>query len=152
MLQNSKIHANTVFENHRKSLILHCERSELRLHFIWTKGHKKQCYHSPDWSLLKGKCQNSNATFWVIFKQCGLLLRNFPYFISGFWSQCFHFVIVVLSNRQFNGVPHSRRKLWQEHFFENGLELWVFMQIDGKVAGRIENQEPMADNRHIFHP
>ena len=28
---------NTVFENHRKSLIQHCERSELRLHFEWTK-------------------------------------------------------------------------------------------------------------------
>ena len=28
----------TVFENNRKSLIqLHCERSELRLHFEWTK-------------------------------------------------------------------------------------------------------------------
>ena len=26
----------TVFENHRKSLIQHCERSELRLHFEWT--------------------------------------------------------------------------------------------------------------------
>ena len=26
-----------VFENHRKSLIQHCERSELRLHFEWTK-------------------------------------------------------------------------------------------------------------------
>ena len=25
----------TVFENHRKSLILYCERSELRLHFEW---------------------------------------------------------------------------------------------------------------------
>ena len=25
----------TVFENHRKSLIQHCERSELRLHFEW---------------------------------------------------------------------------------------------------------------------
>ena len=28
---------NTVFENHRKCLIQHCERSELRLHFEWTK-------------------------------------------------------------------------------------------------------------------
>ena len=28
---------STVFENHRKSLIQHCERSELRLHFEWTK-------------------------------------------------------------------------------------------------------------------
>ena len=27
----------TVFENHRKSLIQHCERSELPLHFEWTK-------------------------------------------------------------------------------------------------------------------
>ena len=27
----------TVFENHSKSLIQHCERSELRLHFEWTK-------------------------------------------------------------------------------------------------------------------
>ena len=28
-----------VFENHRKSLIQHCERSELRLHLEWTKVH-----------------------------------------------------------------------------------------------------------------
>ena len=27
----------TVFENHRKSLIQQCERSEQRLHFEWTK-------------------------------------------------------------------------------------------------------------------
>ena len=27
----------TVFENHRKSRIQHCERSELRLYFEWTK-------------------------------------------------------------------------------------------------------------------
>ena len=27
----------TVFENHRKSLIQHCERSKLCLHFEWTK-------------------------------------------------------------------------------------------------------------------
>ena len=29
----------TVFENHRKSLIQHCERSEICLHFEWTKVH-----------------------------------------------------------------------------------------------------------------
>ena len=28
---------STVFENHPKSLIQHCERSELRLHFEWRK-------------------------------------------------------------------------------------------------------------------
>ena len=29
----------TMFENHRKSLIQHDERSELRLHFEWTRVH-----------------------------------------------------------------------------------------------------------------
>ena len=29
----------TVFENHRKSLIQHCKRRELRLQFEWTKDH-----------------------------------------------------------------------------------------------------------------
>ena len=29
----------TVFENHRKSLIQHCERSEQRSHFERTKAH-----------------------------------------------------------------------------------------------------------------
>ena len=28
---------STVFENNKKSLISHCERSELRLHFDWSK-------------------------------------------------------------------------------------------------------------------
>ena len=45
-----------VFENHRKSLIQNCERSELRLRFEWTKVNLK--------------LKNSNETFWVIFKQC----------------------------------------------------------------------------------
>ena len=33
--------SGTVFENHRKSLIHHYERSELHLQFDWTKVHKK---------------------------------------------------------------------------------------------------------------
>ena len=32
---------STMFENYRKSLIQHCERSELRLHFEWTKSSFK---------------------------------------------------------------------------------------------------------------
>ena len=32
---------NTVFENHRKSLIQYCKRSELCLHFEWTKVNQK---------------------------------------------------------------------------------------------------------------
>ena len=42
----------TVFENHRKSLIQHCEQSELCLHFKWSKVHQKY----PKWSIL--------ASFW----------------------------------------------------------------------------------------
>ena len=48
----------TVFENHNKSRIQHCERSELRLHFQWTK-------------LIKNA---KNSPFWRVFwkpKACG---------------------------------------------------------------------------------
>ena len=36
-----ELESGTVFENHRKSLIQHCERSELRLHLEWTKVNQK---------------------------------------------------------------------------------------------------------------
>ena len=39
----------TVFENHRKSLIQHCERSELRLQIEWTKVNSK----CQKWSFLE---------------------------------------------------------------------------------------------------
>ena len=39
---------STVFENHRKSRIQHCERSELHLHFKWTKVPQKR----QNWSIL----------------------------------------------------------------------------------------------------
>ena len=79
----------TVFENHRKSLIQRCERS-----YVYTlNGQKliKNAKNDPLWQVLKicslrskrvirqvsfnrtkigGKCQISNATYWVIFKQC----------------------------------------------------------------------------------
>ena len=40
---------NTMFENYRKSLFQHCERSELRLHFEWTKKSSSKC---QKWSIL----------------------------------------------------------------------------------------------------
>ena len=40
--------STTLFENHRKSLIQHCERSELRLRFEWTKAYLK----CQKWSIL----------------------------------------------------------------------------------------------------
>ena len=47
-----------MLENHRKSLIQHGERSELRLHFEWTKVNKK----CQKWSNL--------ASYWKP-KACG---------------------------------------------------------------------------------
>ena len=78
---------NTVFENHRKSLIQHCEQSKLRLHFEWTKSSLKMpkmlnsaSFWKPeawvqtvilDRSILVGKnwwkipkFKNANGTFW----------------------------------------------------------------------------------------
>ena len=86
-----------MLENHRKSLIQHCERSELRWHFEGTKvNYKWQKWSNlasfwkpeacgqtvlPDKSVLKGQklVENANmkilnATFWVIFKQCSFTL------------------------------------------------------------------------------
>ena len=45
---NFSARMNTVFENQRKTFIQHCERSELSLHFEWTKVHKN-ANNSPIW-------------------------------------------------------------------------------------------------------
>ena len=37
-----------MFENHRKSLIQHCERSELRLYFEWTKWSILASFWKPE--------------------------------------------------------------------------------------------------------
>ena len=46
---------NMVFENHRKSLIQHCERSELRLHFEWNA---------------------KNGPFWRVFENLKLAVKQ----------------------------------------------------------------------------
>ena len=51
---------STVFENHRKSLIQHCERSELRLHF---SGQK----------LIKNA---KNGLFWRFFENLKLAVKQ----------------------------------------------------------------------------
>ena len=75
------IGTNTVFENHRKSRIQHCERSEVLLHFLngrkfiknakmvnfgdflktwslWSNSVTRQIIFN--WTKIDGKCQNSN--------------------------------------------------------------------------------------------
>ena len=59
-----------MFENHTKSLIQHCERSELCLHFGWTKIHK----NAKKWSIL---ATFWNATFLMIFNHCDLFFLLF---------------------------------------------------------------------------
>ena len=86
----------TVFENHGKSLNLHCERSELCLHFEWIKVQWKlqkivnfgfffvklqlvvtQCYQTQTG-------QNSRK-FWVMFKQRAMVENHFFSFYNLFW-------------------------------------------------------------------
>ena len=75
----------TVFENHRKSLIQHCERSELRLHFEWPKSSLKMlkmvnwlklkmrqfCWFSNTVPIFKSCRVNSKigTTFWIVLKK-----------------------------------------------------------------------------------
>ena len=65
-LIGNQIKSRTVFENHRKCLIQHCERSELRLHFEWKKCQfwrvfeklklaVKQCYQTSQFQVDKNK-------------------------------------------------------------------------------------------------
>ena len=58
---------DTMFENHPKSLIQHCERSELRLHFVWQQhlGFQKlakwdQIWHFK-WTFVHSKCKRSSV-------------------------------------------------------------------------------------------
>ena len=58
----TKLPTITVFKNHRKSLIHHCERSELRLQkFINSR--------KVNGTKIDGKCEGLNETFWIVFKQ-----------------------------------------------------------------------------------
>ena len=56
----------TVFENHRKSLIQHCERSELRLHSVTRQDNFNRTNIGEKCRMPKLK----NETFLVIFKHC----------------------------------------------------------------------------------
>ena len=49
-----------MFENHRKSRIRHCERSELRLHIEWPKIDQNA----------------KNGTFWQVFENLKLAVKQ----------------------------------------------------------------------------
>ena len=102
----------TVFEIHRKSLIQHCKRSELP--FWEYKSYlkmpkmvhlgeflKNYCLRfnsvtrqaSFNRTIIGEKCLNSNATFWVIFKQCDMIV--FENYQNGSYSN-FRICILIL--------------------------------------------------------
>ena len=65
---------NKLVENHRKSLIQHCKRSELYVYFLNGQKFIKRAKNGRFWRVFEnleyqtgGKCQNSNETFCVIF-------------------------------------------------------------------------------------
>lgn len=58
----TSIMSDTVFENYRKSLIRQCERSELRLHFEWTKVDEI-CPKSPLWRVFEKRSVIRQVTF-----------------------------------------------------------------------------------------
>ena len=100
----------TVFENHRKSLIQHYERSELRLYFEWTKVNQKCQKWSnlasflKTWSLqsnsvtrqvnLRGQKLVENTIFFFVYRNVLNLILN-----RGLWSEKhFQFLFIFSSN------------------------------------------------------
>ena len=104
----------TVFQNQRKNLIQH-----LRLHFEWTKVHQK-CQNWSFWRVFEkpetccqtllpdrsisirqkrlenAKMKNSNAIFWVNFKNCVLSCKLQLAFTFEFLDQKLRFGTVWL--------------------------------------------------------
>ena len=67
--ENEEIFNNvTVLENHRKSFIQHCERSDLRLHFEWTKVNQQCPKLVENAKIQKFKCDilGDFQTLWII--------------------------------------------------------------------------------------
>ena len=81
-LNNLNFPAENETQNHRKSRIQRFERSELRLHFEWPKLKKTKNGQFGEFLKINSvtrqvsfnrtkipQFKNSNARFWVIFKQ-----------------------------------------------------------------------------------
>ena len=78
---------STMFENHRKSLIQHCELSELRSHFEWTKvkdvGVQRLASESSSGAsyvhILSGQKfikNTKNGQFWRVFENLKLAVKQ----------------------------------------------------------------------------
>ena len=101
----SSKHTHGVWKSQKKS-----RSSELRLHFKMPKivhtpflrvFENLQLAVSFNVTKIGGKCQNSNATFWVIFKQCSMIIHEKSTLMDKNWllAQC------VKQKREFVKVP-----------------------------------------------
>ena len=109
----------------KKSLNQHCERSELLLHFLWIKDKMTKMVDfgefSKTWNLWSSSvtrpdnCQNSNATYWVIYKQCGCCWekKNSNWFIVR-WVGSVYFAFDYKSASGLSPFHLSLSKLWKE--------------------------------------
>ena len=139
----------TVFENHRKSLVQHCERSELRLHFEWTKVNKKcqklsilasfwkpeACGQTvlPDRSVLIGQKLVKNAKLQKF--KCDIL-GDFQTMCTGFAS---HLMIWFLHKRDTsqntcNTRGKSRRMSLRYEKFSRSLISCEFLYVKAAIS------------------
>ena len=107
--------SNTVFENHRKSLIQYCERSELRLHFEWTNVHEK----CQKWSIfeslksfLKGQKLLKNAKNWKSKRDILIFVWIFLDTLLTFGAVCFVEVLEDMKKCKF--FPHPQNEWTME--------------------------------------
>ena len=131
---------DTVFENHRKSLIQHCERSELPLHFEWTKWSILASFWKPeacsqivlpDRSILKRQKLVENAKIkktsfwpvWLIFKHCAN-------------AQCLKIWRNVSQKRENSNIRSSLRDfsydfqtLWKQTIFHILLDVFIGLKV-----------------------
>ena len=108
----------------------------------------KQCYQTGQFNRTKigGKCQNSNATFWVIFKQCDAQFKGGnhktkKYGLDLQWNR----MLTMLQGLHFTNIPvaFSRKNIrswnWKGR---NCLEISCFTsrRLINKILWRLQLQ------------
>ena len=125
-----------MFENHRKSLIQHCERSELCLHFEWTK--------------LNFKCQKKSilAIFWKL-ETCGqtVLPDRLVVIEQKLWG--FQIFRVIFNPMQFLVIWKLHLYIWLFKNFK--VQLWWFSKNnDARSSNQFFNLVPIPWTTHCL--
>ena len=128
-MEGKKLSKGTVFENHRKSLILHCERSELRLHYEWTKVNQK----CRKWSILaSGQTVLPDRNWWKMPK----LEKWLATFLNNFQTMC----ILIIKSKVWKDkgggeeASESRGKIWWWLKGSSFIGWWSIWKMEAKVV------------------